>query len=270
MRYLEFSPSPGFDLLVSRLVFMENSGTLNFRTVPRNYPAVIITAPDSGAWQIEIGHSRHQLHNGNVYFAGLGFTPSKMSFNGKLKIWVAILKPQAAQIIFGDNAGAFVNEISCVSDIHAPLRLLSEQLWENRENRNNPENSVQLIERYFVRFLERQNIKPAILRALDKIHTTKGKVSVRELADAAFTCNRHLLRQFIGQVGVNPKKYSAMVRFSKLMNEWILNPASDVGNLAFDYGFYDLSHLNKEAVRFLGVPLHEIKEQNNSLNQNLV
>jgi predicted metalloprotease len=45
---------------------------------------------------------------------------------------------------------------------------------------------------------------------------------------------------------------------------------TNMEKLAFDFGYYDLSHLNKDALRFLGMPVYEMKHQKETLNHHMV
>jgi AraC-like DNA-binding protein len=247
---------------------LDNSlGDFGFQAIPRKYPAVIFTVSEAGFWEIGIDGRKYKLGNTNVYFTGLGFVPSEMYFKGAFKAWVLMLKPQASSMIFGDAAKSFVNELYCVTDTHPQLRFLSEQLQESSFE---PEKAVMLIESFFIRFLDSQRIKPNILLALHEIHHSNGNLNVKELAYISNTCTRNLLRQFDDYVGVNPKTYSAMIRFSGFMNQVMCIAPTNMEKLAFDFGYYDLSHLNKDALRFLGMPVYEMKHQKETLNHHMV
>lgn len=271
MRALEFFPSPSSAPFISKFIYLENHfGTFGFRAIPRNYPAIIIAAPESTSWVNIVEGKDYKMGNTGgvaVYFAGMGFSPTEMQFDKDLKVWILMLQPQAARLFFGDAAKAFVNNIFCVTDTHPQWRFFSEALWDKPFSLTT---SVQLIETFIAKFLIKTDVNPSYLIAKEQIIRSNGTLSMKEIAENAYTCNRNLLRLFDDYIGVNPKTYSAMIRFSKLTNELIQYPTIHLEELAFRYNYHDLPHLHKDAVRFLNIPLSEIKNQTKSLITNML
>lgn len=74
----------------------------------------------------------------------------------------------------------------------------------------------------------------------------------------------------MNHIGVNPKKYAAMIRFSMVLNEFMLCPKSNLEILALKYNYYDISHLNKDARLFLGHSLSSKNPFEKGLNEPLV
>lgn len=268
MKAFVFFPSLEMHAFLSKIVYLENEEEeFSFQSIPRNYPAIFFVSPKSGSLDIYIGQNYFQLKENHVYFAGLGFHPSQMKFNAQAKMWVLMLQPQVAEMFFGDAAKAFVNQICCVTDTHYHWRWLAEQLWEQPKSLVE---SIRFLEKRIAQQLKSPKIKPSVSLALHHIYNANGVLSINDLAKNTYTCNRNLLRQFNESIGVNPKTFSDMIRFSKLMEQLMQRPVSNLDVLAFQLGYYDLSHLNKDFIRFLGSVLYGLSDKEKSLNQHWV
>lgn len=69
--------------------------------------------------------------------------------------------------------------------------------------------------------------------------------SVSSLADGACLCKKQFERVFRSTIGMNPKEYSRIVRFQKVL--WILQRgANNYARIAVDCGYADQSHLIRD------------------------
>ncbi|RQP10698.1 MAG: AraC family transcriptional regulator [Chryseobacterium sp.] len=246
MKLLEFLPSPNVASVIVKIIYFENDqDVFVLKPIPRNYPAVLFVGEGPASWRIGLGDTDIFLKQEQVYCAGLGTLPSKMYLHTGFKLWVVLLQPQCGSV-FGDAPRQLVNVVNPAIDISPTLDILNEQLWTAAH----PTQAVALLKEYFSKYVAVQRNNPAVSRALQEIRGNNGALTVSELADRAFTCNRNLLRNFVSEVGVNPKKYSAMIRLSHFVGEFGAQPEADLESLAMSYGFYDSSHLYKELVKF--------------------
>jgi len=268
MRVTAFPVYSDISVLVSKLLLIENkSAVFSFKTIPRNYPALFFMAPEEGRWEVKIGGIPYLLAGGNVYFAGIGFQPSHMYFSGCIKLWVIMLQPYAARMVSGEAADTFVNQVVRITDTHILLRNLNDQLWDKHIDLKN---ASLLIEKHIRNYLQKANISCYVLSALNEINKHAGKLNMLQLADKTYTCNRNLLRRFSVEIGLNPKKYTAMIRFSHVMKDRFENPEIDLETLAIKHHYYDTSHLNREAFLFMGEKLSKYTHPNKGLNDNLL
>ncbi|MEV6556552.1 helix-turn-helix domain-containing protein [Nocardia sp. NPDC051756] len=65
---------------------------------------------------------------------------------------------------------------------------------------------------------------------------------------------RHFRRRFAEQVGLPPKDYGSLLRFSAALTALTRDPRRDMCRLAGDFGYYDQSHLIRDFRRFAGAP----------------
>ncbi|CAM3658641.1 helix-turn-helix transcriptional regulator [Sphingobacterium prati] len=109
---------------------------------------------------------------------------------------------------------------------------------------------------YFDRFYsEKIKTKTNQLHAvIDDIHSSKGTISVSDLAKRNFTTIRQLERNFKKFIGLSPKEYSNIIRFQyalSLIRESKQNRS--LLDIAFECGYYDHSHLSLEIKRNTGI-----------------
>jgi AraC-like DNA-binding protein len=269
MKILSFPAHAAVSSYVAQFLFLQNKEQpgLLFKMVPRNYPAFLFTCPDMQTVDKRLGEKEYFFEKGNIYYSGLGTRPAQMHFKGSATIIVALLKPWCAGLFLKQNAIEMTDIIYRITDMNERLRLLNEQLWEGCHTINH---QIALIENYLLQFVGRSFPGNYIIPAIEAIRNSSGCVAVKDLEKAAFTCNRNLLRHFHQHVGVCPKQYSAMIRFSSFMKDYIEAPHKPIELLAQKYQYYDLSHLNKEANRFVGVSPSHCITHDQTVNKTLV
>jgi|AGTN01.1.fsa_nt_gi Transcriptional regulator containing an amidase domain and an AraC-type DNA-binding HTH domain len=86
---------------------------------------------------------------------------------------------------------------------------------------------------------------------LKRIETTirlinSGQTNVAILADAACLSTKQFNRIFSEHVGANPKEFSRTIRFQRTLHILENQQQFNLTALAYECGYYDQSHLNKE------------------------
>ena len=269
MIVLTFQPHAALRPHVAQYLFMqsyEQSGP-SFKMVPRNYPVFIFTSPEMPAVHNLIGKNHYPFEKGSVYYSGLGTDPSHMHIKENSTFIVVLLKPSHTGMFLREKAVAFTNHMEVITHMNPELRLLNEQLWQDHIPVTQ---QINLIESYLIKLIHEPSRHFYILRAMDAIHSTNGRITVNTLAEKAYTCPRNLQRLFREHVGVNPKEYVSMVRFNSFMKEFMTTPNTHIELLSEKYNYYDLSHLNKTFNRYLGTaPTFSIL-QDQTINKLLV
>lgn len=88
-------------------------------------------------------------------------------------------------------------------------------------------------------------------RCLNLIFSRKGNIDVRELQEHAIVTERQLQRLFNKYVGLPPKFYCRIIRFSYIFNLMEQRDASWV-EIALESGYYDQSHFIRNFKAFTG------------------
>ena len=246
-----FSPHAALTSYVAQFIVVQsdNQSVPAFNLVPRSFPAFFFTAPEMMPVENIIGHKEYPFEKGNIYFSGLGAEPAQMHIRENTRFIVALLSPANTAMYLKENAFAFTNIVQRVTDLNSDLRLLNEILW----NEETPiTKQISLIENYLFKLIKKPSGHISVLRAIDAINDTQGKINMNTLAGRSWTCKRNLQRLFNQQVGVSPNQYVSMVRFNSFMKEYIASPHANIKTLSEKYQYYDLSHLNKTFIRYMG------------------
>ncbi|MGR3713915.1 MAG: helix-turn-helix domain-containing protein [Shimia sp.] len=97
-----------------------------------------------------------------------------------------------------------------------------------------------------------QDVDARVARAVQLIHLSGGRVSVKGLAARVGVTARHLGRLFQGSVGLGVKTYIGLVRFHRALRLAVRGGVA-LSEVAFEAGFADQAHLSRDVQRFGGV-----------------
>lgn len=118
-------------------------------------------------------------------------------------------------------------------------------------------NIRECLDHFFLRILAPP--RNSILHIVRSIDLRKGKISVEELSTTHFVTSRQLERLFREHIGLAPKKFISFVRYQFAMKRIQDNPnQKNLADIAFDYGYYDHSHLTKEIKKYSGILPSEV------------
>ena len=104
-------------------------------------------------------------------------------------------------------------------------------------------------------FLERLKSRNAPLQpVLNDIGLANGHIGIYELSKKNCTTVRQLERNFKKHIGLSPKEYANIVRFQNALDK-IKNSGQQrsLTDIAFECGYYDISHLSNEIKRNTGL-----------------
>ncbi len=253
---------------IERYVLMECSADEVFvsKLIPRCYPALFFMSDAKGLFDLRLGSDSRLLERENVYVGGVGNEPGSLLMVGPVQCIVVIIKIEGFPLFFKEKVSLFTNKIVSITDASGSWQHLNEQLW-HRNTRSG--DWARLIDQFILKFIDERALLPVpdvILHALDLIQLHRGFISVNRIADNTFTCNRNLSRLFQEHIGIAPKRYVSMVRFSKVMDYYIKTPEKKLGPVLQRFPFYDHSHLSKEFFKFMGNSPTSLSNHDLSIN----
>lgn len=92
---------------------------------------------------------------------------------------------------------------------------------------------------------------PAVAWAWRRLQQTAGRVRIETLATELGASRRYLARRFAEHIGLSPKRVARLLRFAGVRRRIECEP-SDWAQIAFEAGYADQSHLNREFRQFAG------------------
>jgi AraC-like DNA-binding protein len=164
---------------------------------------------------------------------------------GKASMLGVKLNPSCLTQVFDFNMSEFTDRVEDMGQIKNPgLKELESRVRES----SSFESQIENITHYF------ENIKYEIHpvnRALEKVFESRGMNSVSDLANELKISERQLERIFKQYVGLSPKFYSRIIRFSTIFQ---LKEQGDPNwiDLTYESGFADQSHFIRNFKAFTG------------------
>lgn len=159
-----------------------------------------------------------------------------------------LFKEAGAQAFIKEPLNEFFGEtvpLAAVEGYH-DVSLLEEQLSEAANNKQR----IDLVENFLLRKLYNSKRDSLILSAIEKIHTAKGLIRIKELVHSLYISQDAFEKRFRKVAGTSPKQFSSIVRMKSLINSEYHNHT--LTGLAFDGGYFDQPHFNKEFKLFTG------------------
>jgi len=165
---------------------------------------------------------------------------------------VVVLQPYALHMLTGIPAQQLTDQLISMPLIFGPAgQALEDGLLEAQDHHSR----LQLIIRFLVQQLQQApaNTDNAIREALPLIYQSKGWMQVTALYTGLHITERQLERKFSEQIGLSPKQFLRTIRFRQLLKALQQRPTPTLTRLAFDAGYYDQPHFNREFRTLAGI-----------------
>jgi|GEM_PF-494987 len=172
----------------------------------------------------------------------------RLHLHGTISNVGAVLRPATLHNFFNLRMSQLVNT-------RASLDLIpgvdSAFLRESMRNADDLHERIKIFEEFLLSHLHTGKSNLSIIdEAIDFIDANKGCMSVDSVANHLRISRRYLEKKFLEKVGISPKYYSRIKRFSALSNEIAHGDRIDWQQIVTQYGFHDQSHLVKEFIEF--------------------
>jgi AraC-like DNA-binding protein len=109
---------------------------------------------------------------------------------------------------------------------------------------------INIVEQFLFSRLYRSKPDQLILLAIQKVQATKGIIKIKELADTLYLSQDAFEKRFRRIAGTSPKQFAAIVRMKFITSQRLGNQL--LSDLAYDSGYFDQPHFNKEFKLFTG------------------
>ncbi|NER80610.1 MAG: AraC family transcriptional regulator [Leptolyngbya sp. SIO1D8] len=159
-----------------------------------------------------------------------------------------VFYPCALRSFFPNPVNEFTNQSIDLEDIFsAEIKELQERIIEA----NGVYERILLIENFLLGRLSIPNDFSLIREAVNIIAGVNGQIAVNEVASRLDISKRQLERTFLKNVGISPKKFGRIVRFNTSIK--LFERATSLTALAYEAGYFDLSHLIRDFREFSGL-----------------
>jgi AraC-like DNA-binding protein len=209
--------------------------------------AVLILDLDAG-WRVgdAAGGSRFRS-----FASGLYDGPAFAAHDGRATSIQVDLTPWGVRALLGVPAGDLTNRVVALDEVlGAQGRRLIERLhdaatWEAR--------FAVVQDALVARAVEAPAPRPDVLRAWRRLRETSGALPVEELARELRCSRRHLARRFAEDVGLAPKAFARVLRFSRAAALLRDPEGPPLASIAAATGYADQAHLTREVRALAGL-----------------
>ncbi|WP_207428810.1 helix-turn-helix domain-containing protein [Pedobacter sp. SYSU D00535] len=118
------------------------------------------------------------------------------------------------------------------------------------------------LQRHLVQLLARHQGDLHLEYCLKQVEDSGGLLTVAELADRSGWSQRHLSRKFQQYLGLSPKEYLRVNRFLRSLSHLKKHPSWSLTALAYESGYYDQAHFNRDYKEYTGCSPGELIQAN--------
>ena len=103
-----------------------------------------------------------------------------------------------------------------------------------------------------------RDLPAGVRSAWEQLLRSSGQIRIQALARDIGWSHRHFIAQFRHELGVSPKAFSRMLRFGRFARAVQRGDVASLADGAVQYGYYDQSHLSRDARAFAGTTPGEL------------
>jgi AraC-like DNA-binding protein len=227
----------------------QTPGPLRRREVPSTHVTLILSFGPA----IEVGGpgaACAPADRRTSFVAGLHDAPVLTEHAGRQHGIEVRLAPLAAGRLLGVPMDALANQVVVLEDL---LGREAERLVEALYGAPGWAARFALLDRAIAAGLQAgRPPSPGVAWAWGRLRDTHGAVPIGALAGELGWSRRHLGARFREQVGVPPKLLARILRFERAVARLLHAPGERWAEVAYDCGYYDQAHLNRDFRAFAG------------------
>ena len=141
--------------------------------------------------------------------------------------------------------------VSNLTDKKLLLKDISTELFKLLSFQEKDENKkVKRLNIIFENIFKNINFNSTVVKAVKYVNLNKGNIQIKDLEKELKLSSRQIERLFQNYIGYSPKKFCNIIRFFSLFKELIKSYKNNLSHKAYDYGYCDQAHLNKEFKKF--------------------
>lgn len=261
MQFTRISPKKELSHLIECYWTVENDdpSPLLQKIIPDGFTEMIFHVGDPYAIKL---NDQWEVQSKNL-LAGQITNHFFLKNTGRSNILGIKFKPAALTHLFNISMNELTNRVVEISSVH-------QKNLENLENSLKAADShsqrIDIIHDQLTNMIPVRLTETPIDKAIALVFSTNGMISVAGICNAAGTSERQLERLFKRYIGLSPKFYARIIRFSYIFQVVREKEMSGI-ELGLESGFYDQSHFIKNFKAFTGEdPSHYFFEQPNLAN----
>lgn len=189
---------------------------------------------------------------------GLRTQPFRMQPRGEIDYLVIRFYPSGLRPFLGFSCRELTDNFMALNTLKERLGEIADTL---EQSPSTDRERINFIEQALLEMLPKAPTLPSkeLIYSLQNIRGSRGLLTISELCRESGIQSRKLNREFENYLGVSPKRYSRLVRFSHLLQRLVaISKPDNLTSLAYDQGYYDQAHMIKECAQYTGLTPTEL------------
>lgn len=175
----------------------------------------------------------------NIVICGQQTNYYDLSLSGKTGMILIVFKPHGVKSFFNFPITELLNENLSLQDLANNDAIeLNDKLFNSSTN----DQRINHLENFLIQRLIQNEDFDRVDHAVKMIKNSKGQIKTHEIAQEVCLGIKQFERIFSKHVGLNPKKFTSIIRFQNVIQMKRKYKTSNMYQLAFDNGYYDQSH----------------------------
>lgn len=173
--------------------------------------------------------------------------------------------PKGIYRFFHFSLNEIQNQIFSLGDV---LGNIGKRLTEQVNNCSSRQHKINLLNQFLLKQLSLCNDDVVFEYCVEKINSSKGRITIKELEKKTGYSSRWLNMKFNDKLGVSAKNLSTIIRFKQYYQALVNGNEKLFLKNDFYELYYDQSHFIKDFKRFTGLPPTKLEKQINNFGEN--
>lgn len=180
--------------------------------------------------------------------SGLRKSVRLINYSSQTTTIIVLFKESCASAFFGKGIHELYEESVSLDNYFSgsEISVVEEQL----ESTDDTKKRIQLIEHFLISKLTHFKTDDLISEVIAKISSVNGNIRIKELAKEFYISQDALEKRFRRMTGATPKQFSHIIKMNFAIHQYKTVPS--LLNVAFENGYYDQAHFNKDFKNFTG------------------
>lgn len=239
MKLHSISPHPSISNFVSKIIAIEDCKLnidVGLPLFANGYPGFAFQTTHSE------NISSSPIKIDNLFLFGQTITPIKLYTPDRLTFISYLFYPHALKMLFGCNAKELADTTIDLNFLEPAKGMnLKEQLL----NASTIDMRLAIMNSFVVKLITSNytNVQKGILFATQALRRSKGLASLSNIQRELAISERTFRRLFDLHVGISPKMFGRICQFDSAVQQLTNNHFTKLGDIAYDNGYADQSHL---------------------------
>lgn len=196
----------------------------------------------------------------NLVICGQQTSYYDLSLSGKTGMILIIFKPHGVKPFLNLPINDLQNKNLSMSDLIKNEAIELEDKLINSKNNNQ---RITHLENFLLKRIIINKDFERVEHAIKIIENSKGQIKTQVIAQEVCLGIKQFERIFSKHVGLNPKKFTSIVRFQNVIRMKMNDKNANMYQLAFDNGYYDQSHFIHDFKNLTGLSPRDFFQDRN-------